>query len=187
VRPRPIAWGGVSTSDAGEGVTGWETSERVLESGVFESCQRVLANEPLVEASASGARTLGVAYWRAIDRFTRGGVRPHWTGEGGALKLLGGATLFTYEPPELEFDEAAVMCRQAIRGSIVTLRTGGTVTLAQRRKGKRYELSVSVAGTLPGRARMGPWAGLLYVAGQTPFHAAVSRHYFDLLVADRVA
>ena len=29
------------------------------------------------------------------------------------------------------------------------------------------------------------WNLRLYVAGQTPFHAAVSRHYFDLLVASR--
>ena len=40
-------------------MTGWETSERVLESGGFESRQRVLVAEPVVEASAAGARTLG--------------------------------------------------------------------------------------------------------------------------------
>jgi hypothetical protein len=56
-------------------VTGWETSERVLESGGFESRQRVLVGEPVVEASEAGARTLGVTYWQAVDRFTRGCVR----------------------------------------------------------------------------------------------------------------
>jgi hypothetical protein len=76
-------------------VTGWETSERVLESGGFESRQRVLVAEPVVEASEAGARTLGVTYWQAVDRFTRGGVRASWTGGGGKLKLLGGATLLT--------------------------------------------------------------------------------------------
>lgn len=176
----------MSTSDASEGLTGWETSERVLESGVFESRQRVLATTPLVEASASGARTLGLAYWQAIDRFTRGGIRPHWHGEDGALKLLGGATLFTFGPPELAFDDDAVTCRHAIRGRLVTLRAGGAVTLAQRREGDRHELSVTVEGAVPGRAMTGPWAGMLYAAGQTPFHAAVSRHYFDLLAQSRV-
>ena len=70
-------------------VTGWETTERVLESGGFESRQRVLVPEPVVEASEAGARTLGVTYWVAVDRFTRGGVRASWSGGGGKLKLLG--------------------------------------------------------------------------------------------------
>ena len=61
-------------------MTGWETSERVLESGGFESRQRVLVAEPAVEASEAGARTLGVTYWQAVDRFTRGCVRARWTG-----------------------------------------------------------------------------------------------------------
>ena len=79
-------------------MTGWETTERVLESGGFESRQRVVVDDPVVEESASGARTLGVTYWRAVDRFTRGVVRATWTGEGGRLKLLGGATLLTFGP-----------------------------------------------------------------------------------------
>ena len=82
-------------------MTGWETSERVLDSGGFESRQRVLVPEPVVEASEAGARTLGVTYWQAVDRFTRGGVRASWSGNGGKLRLLGGATLLTFGPPEL--------------------------------------------------------------------------------------
>ena len=70
-------------SNGGGGVTGWETSERVLESGAFESRQRMLVNEPVVEASKAGARTLGVTYWQAVDRFTHGGVRASWAGGGG--------------------------------------------------------------------------------------------------------
>jgi len=46
-------------------VTGWETSERVFESGAFESRQRVLVAERTVEASEAGARTLGITYWSA--------------------------------------------------------------------------------------------------------------------------
>jgi len=168
--------------------TGWETSERVLESGGFESRQRVLVAEPAVEASEAGARTLGVTYWHAVDRFTRGGVRASWTGGGGRLKLLGGATLLTFGPPELSFDDGLVSCRHAIQGGLLALRAGGSVTLAQRREGDGQELSVTVEGYLPRlAARTGapPWTGMLYAKGQSPFHAAVSCRYFELLLRSR--
>ena len=164
---------------------GWETTERVLDSGGFESRQRVLVAEPVVEASEAGARVLGVTYWQAVDRFTRGGVRASWTGGSGKLKLLGGATLLTFGPPELSFAEGAVSCRHEIRGGLLALRAGGSVTLAQSPAGDEYELSVTVEEYLPrlaARAGAPRWTGALYIKGQSPFHAAVSRRYFDLLV-----
>ena len=167
------------------GVIGWETSERVLESGDFESCQRVLVAEPVVEASEAGARTLGVTYWQAVDRFTRGGVRARWSGAGGKLKLVGGATLLTFGQPELSFDGGLVSCRHAIQGGLLALRSGGSVTLAQRPEGDQQALSVMVQGYLPrlaARAGAPPWTGMLYAKGQSPFHAAVGRHYFELLL-----
>src|SRR5512133_3709775 len=94
---------GLPFANGGGGVIDWETSERVLESGGFESRQRVLVAQPAVEASESGARTLGIVYWHAVDRVTRGIVRASWTGDGGKLKLLGGATLLAFGPPELSF------------------------------------------------------------------------------------
>ena len=166
-------------------MTGWEASERVLESGGFESRQRVLVDEPAVESSEAGARTLGVTYWQAVDRFTRGGVRASWSGGGGRLKLLGGATLLTFGPPELEFDRDLVSCRHEIRGGLLALRAGGSVTLAQRAADGGHELSVTVEEYLPrlaARAGAPRWTGALYFKGQSPFHAAVSRRYFDLLV-----
>jgi len=169
-------------------VTGWETSERVLESGDFESRQRVLVAEPAVEASEAGARTLGVTYWRAVERFTRGGVRASWAGEGGTLKLLGGATLLSFGPPELSFGGGLVSCRHAIEGGLLALRAGGSVTLAQRPVGDHQELSVTVEGYLPRlAARTGApaWTGILYAKGQSPFHTAVSRRYFELLLRSR--
>lgn len=167
---------------------GWETSERVLESGAFDSRQRVLVTEPVVEACEGGARTLGITYWRSVDRFTRGAIRASWTGEGGKLKLLGGATLLTFGPPELSFDGRLVSCRYAIHGGLLTLRAGGSVTLAQQPEGDRQELSVTVEGYLPrlaARAGAPAWTGMLYAKGQTPFHAAVSRRYFELLLRGR--
>jgi hypothetical protein len=171
-------------------VTGWETWERVLESGAFESRQRVLVAEPAVEASEAGARILGITYWRAVDRFTRGGIRASWTGDGGRLKLLGAATLLTFGPAALSVDGTLVSCRYAIQGGLLALRAGGSVTLAQRPEGDQQELSVTVEGYLPrlaARAGAPAWTGTLYAKGQSPFHAAVSRHYFELLLRSRAA
>jgi hypothetical protein len=160
----------------------------MLESGGFESRQRVLVPEPAVEASEAGARMLGVTYWRAVDRFTRGGVRASWTGDEGKLKLLGGATLLTFGPHQLSFDGVIVSCRYAIQGGLLALRAGGFVTLAQRPEGDQEELSVTVEGYLPrlaARAGAPAWTGALYAKGQSPFHAAVSRRYFELLLRSR--
>ena len=178
-------WASASNVPAVSAGTGWETSEHALESGGFESRQRVLVAEPVVEASEAGARTLGVTYWQAVDRFTRGGVRASWRGGGGRLKLLGGATLLTFGPPELSFDGGLVSCRHAIRGGLLALRAGGSVTLAQRPEGDQQELSVTVEEYLPrlaARAGAPRWTGMLYAKGQSPFHAAVSRRYFELLL-----
>lgn len=171
-------------------MTGWETSERMFESGGFESRQRVLVAKPVVEASEAGARTLGITYWQAVDRFTRGGVRASWTGDGGRLKLLGGATLLTFGPAELSFDDGLVSCRYAIQGGLLALRAGGSVTLAQRPEGDQQELSVTVEGYVPRLAARGgapAWTGILYAKGQSPFHAAVSRRYFELLLRRRAS
>lgn len=171
-------------------MTGWETTERVLESGGFESRQRVLVDEPVVEASESGARFLGVSYWQAVARFTRGGVRASWHEGGGTLRLLGGATLLRFGPPELSLTDGTVSCRHEIQGGLLALRAGGSVTLAQRANGDRQELSVTVEEYLPRlAARVGApwWTGALYAKGQSPFHAAVSRRYFELLSVGRAA
>jgi hypothetical protein len=169
-------------------VTGWETWERVRESGAFESRQRVLVAERAVEVSEAGARTLGITYWRAVDRFTRGGIRASWSGDGGRLKLLGGPTLLSFGPAEFSLDGWFVSCRYAIEGGLLALRAGGSVTLAQRPEGDQQELSVTVEGYLPrlaARAGAPAWTGMLYAKGQTPFHAAVSRRYFELLLRSR--
>ena len=164
----------------------WDASERLLSSGGFESSQRVLASEPVVECSESGARWLGIAYWHAVDRFTRGSVRARWADDGGRLTLLGGASLLSFSPPELAFSDDVVSCRYAIQGGLLALRAGGSVTLAQRLARDQVELSVIVEEYLPRlAARIGAprWTGALYAKGQSPLHAAVSRRYFSLLAA----
>ena len=167
---------------------GWETTERVVDSGGFESRQRVIVSEPVVEPSEAGARWLGVTYWQAVAGFTRGGVRATWGDEGGRLRLLGGATLLRFGPPELQYADGVVSSRYAIEGGVLALRAGGSVTLAQRPDGAEQELSVTVEEYLPrlaARAGTPWWTGALYAKGQSPFHAAVSRRYFELLVRGR--
>ena len=76
-------------------------------------------------------------------------------------------------------------CRHAIQGGLLALRAGGSVTLAQRPEGDQQELSVTVEGYLPrlaARAGAPQWTGMLYAKGQSPFHAAVSLRYFELLL-----
>jgi len=165
---------------------GWHTRERVLNSGGFESTQRVLASKPIVESSESGARWLGITYWQAVNRVTRGGVRARWTKAGGRLTLLGGVSLLSFGPPELAFSDEAVTCRYAIEGGLLALRAGGSVTLAQQRADEEVELRVIVEEYLPRlAARLGAprWTGTLYAKGQSPLHAAVSRRYFELLAS----
>lgn len=166
------------------GLRGWRATEQVLDTGAFESCQRVVFSEARVEASETGARWLGVAYWRTVENVTRGGVRASWSGEGGLLRLLGGATLLRFGPPELDASDGLVWCRYSIEGGLLALRAGGWVTLQQRSSGDEHEISVSVRGYLPRlapRAGSPPWAGILYAKGQKPFHIAVSRRYFEVL------
>jgi hypothetical protein len=169
-------------------VTGWESVERVRESGDMESRQRVLVGEPVVESSEAGARWLGVTYWDAVSRSTRGAVRGTWGEDGGRLRLLGGATLLRFGQPELHHADGSVSCCYAIEGGFLALQAGGSVMLAQRAVDSAYELSVTVDQYLPRlAARVGapPWSGLLYLKGQSPFHEAVSRRYFDLLQRGR--
>jgi hypothetical protein len=165
-------------------LSGWETVERVTEAGAMESRQRVHADRAVVEASESGARWLGVRYWQAVQASTRGTVRSSWQDAGGRLKLLGGATLLRFGPPELTVEGGAVTCRYAIRGGLLAVRAGGSVTLEQRPAEEGVELTVTVEEYLPRlAARVGAprWTGLLYARAQSPFHVAVSRRYFESL------
>ncbi|HEX4931014.1 MAG TPA: hypothetical protein VFV62_09910, partial [Gaiellaceae bacterium] len=96
----------------------------------------------------------------------------------------------TFGPPELTFGGGLVSCRHEIRGGLLTLRAGGSVTLAQRPADDQQELSVTVEEYLPrlaARAGAPRWTGALYARGQSPFHVAVSRRYFALLIRSRAA
>lgn len=157
----------------------------MLESGGFESRQRVLVSRPAVEPSGAGARRLGATYWQAVDGLTRGGARASWGDRGGSLRLLGGPTMLRFGPPELSHTGGVVSCCYPIEGGLLAARAGGSFTLAQHPAGDGHELSVTVAEYLPrlaARARAPRWTGALYARGQSRFHVAVSRRYFELLV-----
>jgi hypothetical protein len=101
---------------------------------------------------------------------------------------MGGPTLLRFGQPGVHCDDGVVSCRYAIEGGFLALQAGGAVTLAQRAVDGAYELSVTVDQYMPRlAARVGapPWSGLLYAKGQSPFHEAVSRRYFDLLERGR--
>ena len=166
---------------------GWQTTERVLESGAFESRQQASVARPVVESSESGARWLGVRYWQAVSEFSRGIVRARWTADGGRLTLLGGFTLLRFGLPETSVSDELVSCRYAIEGGLLAVRAGGSITVTQQRSGQGFHLVVLVEEYLPrlaARAGAPWWTGLLYAKGQSPFHSGVSRHYFDLLNAE---
>jgi hypothetical protein len=170
------------------GLRGWEATERVLDSGGFESRQRVFLPQPAVEPSGIGARRLGSTYWQAVAAVTRGGVRAAWGDRGGRLRLLGGVTLLRFGSAQLHHSDGVVSCGYPIEGGLLALRPGGSVTLAQRRDGDEHELSVTVEQYVPrlaARARAPRWTGALYAKGQSPFHVAVSRRYFELLARGR--
>ena len=162
----------------------WQTTERLLDSGAFESIQRTLVPKAPVEGSETGGRWLGIAYWQAVSGFSRGTVRPRWTAAGGRLTLLGGATLLRFGPPEVSFSDVLVSCRFPIEGGMLAVRAGGSVTLSQTEVQEGFELAVMVEEYLPrlaARAGAPWWTGLLYAKAQSPFHAGVSRYYFELL------
>lgn len=63
-----MSGGRSAAGDRGLLLHSWDATERVLDSGGFESTPRVLASGPVVECSESGARWLGIAYWQAVNR-----------------------------------------------------------------------------------------------------------------------
>ena len=173
----------VTTDPAGR--SSWQSTERVLESGAFESRQRLVVAGAVAESSGTGARWLGVTYWQAVSEFSRGAVRARWSETGGRLTLLGGPTLLRFGLPEVSFDGETVSCRFAIEGGMLAVRAGGSVTLTHTRLDAGSSSPSRSRSTFPAwRRGQGPRGGReCCTPGQSPFHAGVSRRYFELLIA----
>ena len=145
----------------------WSTRDRRRDDGAVESVQRVHAAAPVVEQTEEGALRLGAAYLRAVA-WGPVRVRRH------EVRLLGlPPALLAFDGPEPAADAGRVSCTYRIRGGLLARKAGGTLVLAQA----AGELTVAVEGFFPRLA-------VLHHTVQSRIHAAVSRRYFRMLVAE---
>ena len=144
---------------------------------------------PVVERTVDGARMLGAAYWREVERLTRGLVR---TRRGSDMELRVarcGPTLLRFGPPQLSVTRDAVSMTYPITGGTLARRPAGSITLSMHGGADRVELRSAIAGyhpTLAARPGAPAWTGELYDQVQARIHARVSRRYFRRLI-DRAA
>ncbi len=140
-----------------------------------ESEERTDAPRPVVETSVEGGRRLASAYWREVERTTRGLVRVRHAPEGSALRALG-TSLIKFGPPHIQAAEHRVSCRYPIEGGLLARRPGGSITFAQ----DGSVLISSISGFHPRLATL----PVLYAHVQARIHAVVSRRYFARLVRE---
>ena len=168
----------------------WSSSHRRRSDGAIESTQRMVAPRTVVERTADGARMLGAAYWREVERLTRGLVRTCSRNEGMELRVARrGPTLLRFGTPQLTVTNDAVSTSYPITGGMLARRAAGSITLSMRGGAGRVELRSAIVGyhpTLAARPGAPAWTGELYDQIQARVHARVSRRYFHHLI-DRVA
>jgi hypothetical protein len=140
-----------------------------------ESEERANAPLAIIEASQADGRRLAAAYWREVERTTRGLVRVRESPEGLALRSFG-APLLEFGLPSIEAAGDRVTCRYPIAGGLLARQPGGSIAFAQHGK----VLTSTISGFHP---RLGLLPGL-YSHVQARIHAAVSRRYFARLVRE---
>ena len=133
---------------------------------------------------------LGAAYWREVERLTRGLVRTR-AGDGGMELRVArcGPTLLRFGHPQLSVTTDAVSTTYPIAGGMLARRAAGSITLSMRGGTGRVELRSVITGyhpTLAARPGTPAWTGELYDQIQARVHARISRRYFQRLI-DRVA
>jgi hypothetical protein len=168
-------------------VDGWETWHRQTGDGAVESEQRVVLRDPLVEFSSAGAEYLGLAYWREVERVTRGLVRPRERNGTLELRVFGrGPVLLRFGRPALEATDRLVTCSYPIHGGLLAQRPAGEIVFAQV-GGSRPIVRSTIRGFFPSlAARQGErdWTGALYSQVQSRVHVAISRRYFARLIEE---
>ena len=138
--------------------------------------QTLRAGRAIVPFSDAGARALGGAYWVEVTRATRRLLRYRETGEGVELCILGvRPALLRFGGGEVAVGTEHVSCTYRIRGGLLALGEGGTLSVSQVGR-TPTELRVAVDGFL---AR----GGLVY-ALQRRLHVAISRRFFRRLGAE---
>jgi hypothetical protein len=174
IRPRPHERGG------------WSSSHRRRSDGAIESTQRMVAPRPVVDRTMDGAMLLGNAYWREVDRLTRGLVRTRRSGSGLELRIARcGPALLRFGAPQISATSAAVSATYPIVGGMLARRAGGSISLSMRGDDDHVELRSAIAGyhpTLAARPGAPAWTGELYDQIQARVHARVSRRYFHRLI-----
>ncbi len=133
---------------------------------------------------------LGAAYWREVERLTRGLVRTRRRTGGMELRIARrGPALLRFGNPQLSVTADAVSTTYPITGGMLARRPAGSITLSMRGGAGRVELRSAIVGyhpTLAARPGAPAWTGELYDQVQARVHARVSRRYFHRLI-DRVA
>ena len=145
---------------------------------------------PVVERTVAGAMMLGAAYWREVERLTRGLVRTRGRGSGLELRVARrGPALLRFGTPQLSVTTDVVSTTYPIVGGMLARRAAGSITLSMRDDDDGVELRSTIAGyhpTLAARPGAPAWTGELYDQIQARVHARVSRRYFHRLI-DRSA
>jgi hypothetical protein len=168
-------------------VNGWETWQRQTRDGSVESEQRMGLREPVVEYSAAGAERLGTAYWREVERVSRGLIRPRERNGTLELRVLGrGPALLRFGRPALEATDRLVSCSYPIHGGLLARRPVGEIVFEQV-GGSPPIVRSTIRGFFPSlAARQGErdWTGALYSQVQSRVHVAISRRYFARLMEE---
>jgi hypothetical protein len=166
-------------------VSGWGSWQRQTGDGAVESEQRVVLREPVVEFSSAGAACLGLAYWREVERVTRGLIRPRERCGTLELRLFGGGPiLLRFGRPTLQATNVLVRCSYPTEGGLLAQRPAGEIVFAQV-DGSPPIVRSTIRGFFPSlAARQGErdWTGALYSQVQSRVHVAISRRYFARLI-----
>jgi hypothetical protein len=168
---------------------GWATTSKQRENGAIDSEQRMPAPGPVVEVSELGAAELAAVYWREVERFMHGLVRARVsTDESVELRLWPtGVRLLSFAPPQTTVAEGTVQRTYPISRGLLARQPGGTISFSQE-AGSPPELTSAIAGFFP-RFAAAPgrpsWTGALYEQVQRRLHLAVSKRYFDALLAEK--
>ena len=163
---------------------GWQAWQHQTSDGAVESEQRVALTRPVVEFSTAGAERLGRAYWREVRRLTGSLVRPREHKGALELRLLGsGPVLLRFGPPTFEASDTRAFCSYPIQGGLLASRAAGEIAFEQTSGSMRS----TIRGFFPRlAAREGEpdWTGALYNQLQSRAHVAISRRYFERLIAE---
>ncbi len=166
-------------------VNGWGTWQRQTGDGAIESQQRAVLREPVVQFSRAGAEYLGLAYWREVERVTRGLIRPRERNGRLELRVFGhGPALLRFGRPTFQATDTLVRCSYPIEGGLLAQRPAGEIVFAQV-GGSPSIVRSTIRGFFPSlAARQGErdWTGALYSQVQSRVHVAISRRYFSRLI-----